>query len=104
MRARQAYTANFLAQVYAWGQNRSEHQTLDNKDPCKMIEVQTFMIRMAYTQVWDDEWLKKRNLDGFLRLPMSEESFDVPDELKTAMKNVYYNFKGVGQADRTHVK
>ena len=44
------------------------------------------MIRMAYKSVWNEEWLKKRNFDGFLKLPMNEESFEVPEDLKAAMK------------------
>ena len=67
------FSANFLAQVYAWGQNRSDHQTLNNDDPCKMAEVQTMFIRMAQSQTWNEQWLVKRDLDGFIRIPMSVE-------------------------------
>ena len=62
------------------------------------------MVRMARRVVWNDAFLKERNLDGFLRLPISEESFTVPDELKAAMRKVYYTFKGQGQAEQTPVK
>ena len=58
------------------------------------------MARMAYKAVWNDKFLKDRGLDGFLRVPMSEESFTVPDELRAAMKEVYYSSKGVNQAER----
>ena len=73
---------------------------MDNTDPCKVIEVQTLLARQAYRAVWNDEFLKDGDLDGFLRLPMSEESFTVPEELKAAMTTVYYSSKGVNQADR----
>ena len=58
------------------------------------------MARQAYKAVWNDKYLEDGGLDGFLRLPMSEESFPVPEELKAAMRTVYYSSKGVNQADR----
>ena len=30
------YTENFLAQTYAHAQERTEHATLTNEDPCKL--------------------------------------------------------------------
>ena len=40
------FSQNFLAQVYAWAQNRTTHETLDNDDPVKTVEVQSMFIKM----------------------------------------------------------
>lgn len=38
-------------------------------------------------------------LDGFLRVPMSVETFEVPDELKKAFEQLQQSFRGIGKTD-----
>jgi hypothetical protein len=42
-------------------------------------------INMHKGVVFDDRWLSTMQVDGFLTLPMSVESFDLPEDLKTAI-------------------
>ena len=94
------FSENFLAQIYAWGQNRTNHETLNNDDPCKMVEIQTMFIKMHKGTEFDDKYLEQCGLDGYLRLPMSVESFTIPEELSAAMKSVINNFRGITTAEQ----
>jgi hypothetical protein len=38
-------------------------------------------------------------LDAFLRIPMSVESFEVPEDLKEAFEKSLDSFRGVGKTD-----
>jgi len=33
------FTASFMLQVFSRGQKRDNHETLDNSDPIKMVEI-----------------------------------------------------------------
>ena len=89
------FSENFLAQAYGWAQNRKEHATLTNEDPHKLAEVQTMFINMHKSAVYDENFLDAMQIDGFLTLPMSVESFDLPEDLKTAIQKMIHNFIGI---------
>ena len=57
-------------------------------------------IRMHKGTVFDDKYLDTLGLDGYLRLPMSIESFTIPEELSAAMNKTINDFKGVAPADQ----
>ena len=73
------YTENFLAQTYSHAQSRTEHATLTNEDPCKLAEIQTMFIKMSRGVVYNQKFLEKHGLDGYLKVPMSVESYTIPD-------------------------
>jgi hypothetical protein len=72
------FSINMLAQVFSWGQSRKDHETLDNSDPVKMVEVQCMFMKFNEGVVYDDAFLRRNGLDGYLRVPMSIETFEVP--------------------------
>ena len=78
--------------------NRTEHATLTNEDPCKLIDIVTMFIKMHKGVIFDDKYLDTSGLDGFMRMPMSVESFTIPEELSAALSNTINNFKGVQPA------
>lgn len=45
--------------------------------------------------VFDQGFLGRHGLDGYLRVPMSTETFEVPAELKTTFEKVLHAFRGV---------
>lgn len=96
------FSENFIFQMYAWGQQRTDHETLDNSDPHNMIEIQTMFLKMARGVVFDDGFLVKHELDGFLRVPMSVETFEVPTPLINAFRAMMNTFSGVGQEGNTN--
>jgi len=53
---------------------------------------------------FDDKFLAQSGLDGYMRLPMSNESLELPEELLTAMTNVIEKFRGVGKTDERPIK
>jgi len=62
-----------------------------------MIEIQTMFLRMARGLLFDDAFLMKHQLDGFLRVPMSVETFELPTELINSFKTMVNTFSGIGQ-------
>ena len=44
---------------------------------------------------FNDSWLNTMQVDGFLTLPMSVESFDLPEDLKTAIQKMINSFTGI---------
>ena len=52
-------------------------------------------INMHKGVVFDERWLNTMQVDGFLTLPMSVESFELPDDLKTAIQKMMHNFIGI---------
>jgi hypothetical protein len=49
--------------------------------------------------VFDQGFLGRHGLDGYLRVPMSTENFEVPAELKTAFEKVLHAFRGVEKTE-----
>lgn len=43
--------------------------------------------------------MDRNGLDGYLRVPMSVESFEVPLDLKVAIEKLVKSFKGVDKTD-----
>ena len=62
-----------------------------------MIDVQTMFLRMNKGQFFNDTFLSKAGLDGFLRVPMSVETFTLSDEFIEKLIPVLESFAGVGQ-------
>ena len=75
---------------------RTDHETLDNSDPNNMVDIQTMFLKMNLNLTFDDAFLRKNQLDGFLRVPMSVESFEVPLPVINAMKSMIFEFSGIG--------
>ena len=44
---------------------------------------------------FDDEYLFRHGLDGYLKIPMSIESFKIPEELAVSLSRTITNFKGI---------
>jgi hypothetical protein len=74
-------SSSFLLQALMRGQNRKEHPTLDNSDPVKMLEIQLMFNKLNCMVNFNESFLSKYCLDGFLRVPLSEESVNVPEDL-----------------------
>jgi hypothetical protein len=49
--------------------------------------------------VFDDNFLHRNGLDGYLRVPMSVESFEVSTELKAALEKMLKSFRGVEKTE-----
>lgn len=82
------FSVNLLAQAFNYGQQRSDHETLDNSKPGKTVEVQIQFLKFNMGVVFDQAFLDRNGLDGYLRVPMSVESFEVPLELKLAIEQL----------------
>ena len=80
------YSASFMAQTFARTQSRSDHATLDNSDPVKLIEIQTMFMQLNRGVRFDDDFAQSNGLDGFLRLPLANESVKMPDDVVDALK------------------
>ena len=52
-------------------------------------------INMHKRVTFDDKWLDTMGVDHFLTLPMSVESFQVPDDLKTTIQKMINGFTGI---------
>ena len=64
-------------------------------------------IKMSKGVVYDQRFLDKHGLDGFLKIPMSIESYTIPKTLSVQLDNLITNFKGVcpkGDKDRDYVE
>ena len=61
-----------------------------------MLDVQTMFLKMCKGMIFDDEFLSRNQMDGFLRVPMSVESFEVPQELINTLNKCFNEFAGVG--------
>ena len=48
------------------------------------------MILNSHKTAWDEKWLQKHGLNGFLELPICNEDFIVPGELKDAICNLIW--------------
>lgn len=48
---------------------------------------------------FDSSFLTRNCLDDFLEIPMSDENFEVPSELKQAFEQLVKNFRGIGKTD-----
>ena len=61
-----------------------------------MVDVQTMFLKMNRNLVFDENFLFKNQVDGFLRVPMSVESFELPQPLISSFKAMVNTFAGVG--------
>lgn len=48
--------------------------------------------------------MSKNGLDGFLKVPMSNESIRVPDDLNQSLLNVLHSHRGVGKSSPDPIK
>jgi hypothetical protein len=92
-------SASFMLQTFARCQKRTEHSTLDNKDPVKLVEIQTMFMLLNREVKFDQKFIDDEELDGFLKLPMSNESITIPNELLEALTKIMINFRGVGKTN-----
>ena len=74
-------SASFMLQVMSRCQSRTEHHTLDNKDPIALIEIQIMFMLLNKGVDFDKNFLLQTGLDGYLTLPMSNEEVVIPEEL-----------------------
>ena len=61
-----------------------------------MVDVQTMFLGMNKNLSFDSQFLKDKQLDGYLRVPMSKESINLDSELFDAVKTNIRQFAGVG--------
>ena len=61
-----------------------------------MIEVQTMFLKMMSGVSFNQAFLDKHQIDGFLKVPMSVESFEVPQSMIAAAKSMLDEFAGIG--------
>lgn len=54
--------------------------------------------------VFDQTFLDRNGLDGYLRVPMSVETFEVPDALAAAFTKQLKAFRGVDKTDSSVIK
>ena len=69
-----------------------------------MVEVQNMFLKMNKGVVFNQNFLNQNGLDGFLRVPMSIETFDVPAELSAAFAKQLNAFKDVEKTDSAVVE
>jgi hypothetical protein len=53
-------------------------------------------LKMCKGMVFDDAFLKKHQMDGFIRVPMSVESFELPAYLINTLNMCLNEFAGIG--------
>lgn len=46
---------------------------------------------------FDQSFLSRNGLDGFLRLPLSNESLKIPEDLEASLNHVLNSHRGVGK-------
>jgi hypothetical protein len=56
-------------------------------------------MQLSKNVIFDDNFKRTTGLDGFLKLPMSNESVVIPDDLVQALVSLLSGFKGVGKTD-----
>jgi len=61
-----------------------------------MLDVQTMFLRMNKGVWFNNTFLQKNQMDGFLKVPMSVENFKLPYELIEKLNAVVEGFAGVG--------
>lgn len=59
-------------------------------------------LKMNRGLFWDEIFLRKHSLDGFLKVPMSVDSFTVPDALVNMFKKMANEFAGIGNEANHH--
>jgi hypothetical protein len=68
-----------------------------------MLEIQLMFNGMNRMVNFNENFLAKYCLDGFLKVPLSDESINVPAELQADLDAVIRNFKGIGKGqDKAH--
>ena len=61
-----------------------------------MLDIQTMFLRMYRGQILDERFLSRHELDGFLQVPMSVETFTLPEDLIDALRTMINSFAGIG--------
>jgi hypothetical protein len=74
---------------------------LDNKDPIKLVEIQTMFMLLNWGVKFNQQFLKQNKLNSFLRLPMSNENLVVPEELLAGLEEVLDTHKGIGKSNQS---
>ena len=74
------FSASFILQTFSRGINRTGHETIDNSDPIKTLEIMNMFLSMTTNVQYDNKFLRQQSLDGFLKIPMSVP-LDVPGSL-----------------------
>ena len=75
------FSSQFLVQAFSRCQNRKDHHTLNNDEPVKLVEIQTMFMLLSREVRFDQSFLSRNELDGYLKLPMSKETLKVPEDL-----------------------
>ncbi len=56
-------------------------------------------LQLSKNVIFDENFKRTTGLDGYLKLPMSNESIVIPDDLVQSLVNMLSGFKGVGKTD-----
>lgn len=91
------FSSQFLVQAFSRCQNRKDHHTLNNDEPVKLVEIQTMFMLLSREVRFDQNFLVRNGLDGFLKLPMSKENLKVPEDLSASLTHVLQSHRGVGK-------
>ena len=79
------FSKEFYAQVLSNAYNRKDHQTLDNTDMPKNFSINLMFLKMNKNICLNDRMREQNNFNAFLRLPMTNEKIDVPDEFSDVL-------------------
>ena len=94
-----AFSENFVAQVFSWGQNRKDHETLDNSNPANALEVQTMFLKLNQDISFEQEYLERIGINGLLRVPLAKENLDLPVSLLQTLGEYVREFAGIGKEE-----
>ena len=82
-----SFSEKYIAQVFAWAQSRTDHETLDNSNPVNTLEVQTMFLRLNQRANFNQQFVNKSGIDGLLEIPLGNESIELPESLSNAVYN-----------------
>ena len=82
-----SFSEKYIAQVFAWAQSRTDHETLDNTNPVNTLEVQTMFLRLNSRANFNQQFINRNGIDGLLEIPLGNESIELPDSLSNAVYN-----------------
>jgi hypothetical protein len=63
-----------MLQVFSRAIFRENHETLDNSNPVKSLEIVNMFIGMLERTEFNTKFREKYEIDAFLRVPMTDES------------------------------
>jgi len=61
-----------------------------------MLDIQQMFIKMCKGMVLDEDFLRRNQMDGYLKVPLSVESFELPDSIINTVNMTLNEFAGIG--------